>query len=568
METKKLPAGVEFFHTIRKENFYYVDKTGLIKELLTNWSPVNLFTRPRRFGKTLNMDMLRCFFEIGQDKSLFDGLAISRETNLCQKYMGRFPVIFVSLKGVSGADFAAARAMLVSLLRDEARRFLYLLKSDRLAKQDKAVYEKFFDEEMTDDMICNSLRILSEFLCRHHDQKVILLIDEYDVPLDKAYHGGYYNEMTALIRNLMNQTLKTNEHLFFAVLTGCLRVSKESIFTGLNNVKVHSITDAAFDEYFGFTDTEVQEMLACYGASDRYDLVREWYEGYRFGRQDVYCPWDVINYCYDLRMDQNASPQLYWINTSGNDIIRKFIRRTKGVSQRRDIETLIEGGTVSKKIRQDLTYAELENSIENLWSVLFMTGYLTQRENSPSTERGILSLSIPNQEIRTIFKEQIYEWFNDSIRQEPQKLTEFCSLFSKGDATEIEKKFTELLSKTISIRDTSVRKSMKENFYHGYLLGLLCCMDDWAVTSNTESGDGYRDIMIEIEDSMTGIIIEVKYAENDRLEEQCANALRQIEEKHYEQFLIDEGYTTILKYGIACYRKRCRVVCFAKPQRQ
>ncbi len=565
MKMKKLPVGIDNFSKLREQDFYYADKTGLIRDLLTNWSEVSLFTRPRRFGKTLNMDMLRCFFEIGQDRSLFNGLLISKDEELCREYMGRFPVIFISLKGVSGANFAAALEMLRTAIGMEAQRFSFLKDSPNLEDSQKELYRRMVEIgpegfAMSDSILISSLHLLSDLLSAHYAQKVILLIDEYDVPLDKAYTAGYYDEMIVLIRGLMNQALKSNENLLFAVLTGCLQVSKESIFTGLNNVKVHSIMDAAFDEYFGFTDAEVKEMLAFYGASDRYDSVREWYDGYRFGSREVYCPWDVINYCYDLRINRDAGPQPYWINTSGNDIVRKFICRTKGLSQRRDIETLIEGRSVQKKIRPVLTYSELEDSMENLWSVLFMTGYLTQREAPADADHGILTLAIPNQEIRTIFKEQIYEWFHDSVTREPQKLAEFCALFPKGDAAGIEKMFTAFLSKTISIRDTSVKKSMKENFYHGYLLGLLRYMDDWAVTSNAESGDGYCDIMIEIEDSMTGIIIEVKYAENDRLEEQCANALRQIERNHYEQFLTEEGYTVILKYGIACYKKRCRVV--------
>ena len=558
MNTKRLPVGVEFFETIRKEDLYYVDKTNLIKELLSDWSAVHLFTRPRRFGKTLNMDMLRCFFEIDGNRELFEGLNISRETEIYEQHMGKYPVIFISLKAVSGENYLKALAMLKGLISREAIRHGELLNSDKLTDEEKKVLLDMRGNQMEGDLLESSILNLSKLLCKHYGKQVILLIDEYDVPLDKAYNAGYYEEMIVLIRNLMNQALKSNENLFFAVLTGCLRVSKESIFTGLNNVRVHTITDTTFDEFFGFTDEEVRNMLVYYGCSDRYSLVKEWYDGYRFGKAEVYCPWDVINHCYDLRNDRNSRPKSYWTNTSGNDIIRRFVARTKGVAQRREIESLIEGGTVRKKIRQELTYADLYSSDDNIWSVLLMTGYLTPRDE-PSDENE-LTLAIPNNEIRLIFKDQIYEWFNESLKHESAKVAEFCELFRKGDAEGIGRQFSDLLSRTISIRDTNVQKSMKENFYHGYLLGLLRCMDDWYVRSNAESGDGYCDIVIEDEYNLTGILIEVKYAENDRLDEQCANALRQIESKNYEQFFRDEGYTRIMRYGIACYKKRCKAV--------
>lgn len=563
MKSKMLPLGTDSFLKLRENDFYYVDKTLLIKELLTNWSEVYLFTRPRRFGKTLNMSMLRCFFDIGMDTSenrtFFDGLAITDEAELCEKHMGKYPVIFVSLKEINCLDFPAARKKLAEILHFEIERHQYLIESTTLSDYDKKTYLDMLECKSDDDIESN-LYVLSKLLYRHFKQKIVLLIDEYDVPLDKAYHAGYYDEMIILIRNMLHQVLKTNEYLFFAVLTGCLRVSKESIFTGLNNIRVNTISDVAFDEYFGFTDEEIKAMLAYYGLSDQYQTIKEWYDGYRFGNTDVYCPWDVINYCCDLLQNPNAQPQAYWSNTSGNDIVRKFIYKTQNIVQKREIEALIAGETVQKRIKQTLTYPELDSSLDNLWSVLYMTGYLTKCGESTGEYNDIFTLEIPNREIRMIFKEQIYEWFHDTVRKDPSRLENFCNLFPAGDAPEIEKQFTGFLMEYISIRDTNAEKARKENFYHGYLLGLLSYMGDWGVSSNIESGDGYCDIRIEIPNRSIGIIIEVKYAENNRLDEQCEKALQQIEDKNYEQSLLDEGYTTMLKYGIACYKKRCRVM--------
>lgn len=563
MKSKMLPLGTDSFLKLRENDFYYVDKTLLIKELLTNWSEVYLFTRPRRFGKTLNMSMLRCFFDIGMDTSenrtFFDGLAITDEAELCEKHMGKYPVIFVSLKEINCLDFPAARKKLAEILHFEIERHQYLIESTTLSDYDKKTYLDMLECKSDDDIESN-LYVLSKLLYRHFKQKIVLLIDEYDVPLDKAYHAGYYDEMIILIRNMLHQVLKTNEYLFFAVITGCLRVSKESIFTGLNNIRVNTISDVAFDEYFGFTDEEIKAMLAYYGLSDQYQTIKEWYDGYRFGNTDVYCPWDVINYCCDLLQNPNAQPQAYWSNTSGNDIVRKFIYKTQNIVQKREIEALIAGETVQKRIKQTLTYPELDSSLDNLWSVLYMTGYLTKCGESTGEYNDIFTLEIPNREIRMIFKEQIYEWFHDTVRKDPSRLENFCNLFPAGDAPEIEKQFTGFLMEYISIRDTNAEKARKENFYHGYLLGLLSYMGDWGVSSNIESGDGYCDIRIEIPNRSIGIIIEVKYAENNRLDEQCEKALQQIEDKNYEQSLLDEGYTTMLKYGIACYKKRCRVM--------
>lgn len=562
--TVKLPIGIDNFEKIRTAGFFYVDKTGMIKELLNNWGEVNLFTRPRRFGKSLNMSMLKYFFEYGTDKALFDGLEIAGEQKLCDEYMGKFPVISISLKDVNGRNFDAARAGMSSVIGWEALRFRFLLESDKLDSREKEIYEQLVtigkaDQSsfvMSYDVLANSLYNLSVLLHKHYDQKVIILIDEYDVPLDKTQQFGYYDEMVSVIRNMFSKTLKSNASLQFAVLTGCLRVSKESIFTGLNNPRILSITNARFSEHFGFIDREVKNLLSYYGLSEKYDVVKEWYDGYFFGNMEVYCPWDVINYCDALLADPDAQPQNYWSNTSSNDIVRNLIRRADKPSAMREIEQLIAGESVAKEIRQELTYRELYDSIDNLWSILFTTGYLTQ---AGKPDGDVFQLRIPNMEIRKIFTTQIYKWFQESAEKDGETLNAFCEALKNGDAPEVERQFHEYLKKTISIRDTSVRKSKKENFYHGILLGLCAYKDSWAVSSNRESGDGYSDILIEDVDSDIGIVIEVKYPENENLEAGCAGALEQIEKRGYEEVLRDDGMTTILKYGIACYKKRCKV---------
>ena len=557
----KLPIGIESFEEIRTEGFYYVDKTGLISELLHNWGKVNLFTRPRRFGKSLNMSMLKCFFEIGCKKELFDGLRISAETELCEEYMGKFPVISISLKGVSGGQFETAREMLCKVITQEAMSFMFLLDSDKLSEYEKEQYRYLIKSNdksivMSDAELMNSLLILSALLKKHYDHKVIILIDEYDVPLDKAMQADYYEEMVNLIRNLFGQALKGNDNIQFAVLTGCLRVAKESIFTGLNNLNVFTITDVQFDEYFGFMDAEVKEMLEYYQCSERYNAVKEWYDGYRFGNVDVYCPWDVICYCNKLRVNPKEQPEAYWSNTSGNDIIRRFIEMANGTTKR-EIECLMAGEAIEKTVRKELTYRELYDSIDNLWSVLFTTGYLTQRGEYDGRK---YKLVIPNTEIRNIFASQITEWFQDTTRQDGTALNAFCEAFQNGNAVGVEEQFRSYLKRTISIRDTFVRKDKKENFYHGILLGLLAYKDSWIVFSNKESGEGYSDILVEIEDEQVGIVIEVKYADDADLEAACEEALKQIENKKYEERLSDAGMRMILKYGIACYQKQCKVM--------
>lgn len=557
MEKKKLPVGIENFEEIITEDFYYVDKTEMIKDLLNKWSKVNLFTRPRRFGKSLNMSMLKTFFEIGCDKALFDGLKIAEETMLCENYMGRFPVVSISLKGIEEKDYQTARNLIVKVINEEARRLQFLLESSRLTSKDKELFSGLLEKEMDNETLVFSLRELSELLHKHYGEKVIILIDEYDVPLAKANEHGYYDQMTMLIRNLFEQTLKTNDSLYFAVLTGCLQVAKESIFTGLNNPKVLSITTVRFDEYFGFTDSEVKDILCYYHLEEKYEQIKSWYDGYHFGNVDVYCPWDVISYCDELTDDRDAEPKDYWSNTSSNDVVKHFIERMDKNETTEEMEELMSGATVSKEIHEELTYQGLYDSVENIWSVLFMTGYLTYR-GKPKGK--IYHLTIPNMEIRNIFKEQIMRLFLRGVEKDGEQLNAFCDSLQKGNAADVERLFTEYLSRTISIRDTFVRKKYKENFYHGILLGILGYKKGWYVKSNEESGDGYSDILIKIQSLGIGILIEIKYADKGELDKACNFALKQITQKGYAEKLTEEDCHIIFRYGIACYNKRCRVV--------
>ena len=554
---KKLPIGIENFEDIRKEDFYYVDKTGLITELLHNWGAVNLFTRPRRFGKTLNMSMLEHFFSLNGDKSIFEGLEISKETSVCEEYMGKYPVIFVSLKGIDARNYEMAFQMAVQIIKRVPAKVQYLLEGDILSEQDKAEYRKLLDDNMSEAVFCNSLRVLSELLEKYHGTKVILLIDEYDVPLAKAHANGYYDQMISLIRNLLGEALKTNNSLKFAVLTGCLRISKESIFTGLNNLKVLTIADERFDEYFGFTDKEVKELLEYYGVTEHYEAVKRWYDGYQFGNVGVYCPWDVLNHCDRIRSSPDVQPENYWINTSSNDAVKRFIQKSANAATKREIENLVAGGVITKEIHQELTYPEIYETVDNIWSLLFTTGYLTQRGKAEGRQ---MKLAIPNREIRDIFETQIMEFFKENVKKDGEMLTRFCDALQKGDAENVEKLFAEYLRKTISIRDTDVRTEMKENYYHGILIGILGVKDRWGISSNREMGEGYADILAEPDTGDLGIIIEVKYAHDGDLDGACKEALKQIEYTRYEDDLADDGVENILKYGIACYKKRCKVV--------
>ena len=556
---KKLPIGIENFEEMRREDFYYVDKSHVIEQLLTQWGKVNLFTRPRRFGKSLNMSMLQSFFEIGKDKTLFDGLRISDNQELCEKYQGKFPVVSVSLKGINGATYEEARRFLIKTINEEARRLSVLSDSTELDETDHELLTQLKKKEMTNDSLVYSIRELTELLEKHYGSKVIVLIDEYDVPLAKANENGYYDEMVLLIRNLFENALKTNNSLKFAVLTGCLRIAKESIFTGLNNFKVYSITDKSFDETFGFTDAEVRELLRYYGQEKYYETVKEWYDGYRFGNVDVYCPWDVINFCSDHLADPGLEPKNYWANTSGNSVISHFIDSVGKPQKltRMELEQLVNGGIVQKEINFELTYKELYSSIDNLWSTLFMTGYLTQR-GEPSGNR--YNLVIPNREIRNIITNHILKMFKENVKDDGKTVSDLCDALLNQNPEKVELIFTEYMKKTISIRDTFARKPTKENFYHGLLLGILGFKENWSVMSNRESGDGFGDILIRIEDEDVGIVIEVKYADDGNLQEECEKALQQIIDIRYTEALEQEGIHTIIKYGIACYRKKCKVL--------
>lgn len=558
----KLPVGIENFQEIRQLGFYYVDKTKMIEHLLSQWGKVNLFTRPRRFGKTLNMSMLRYFFEIGTDPTLFDGLFISQNKELCETYLGKFPVVFLSLKNVDGLTFEEARYRLTELIAKEAERFGFLADSDRLSENEKKMYQALTalsDGRYTMDelLLVSAIQTISQLLYRHYGQKIILLMDEYDVPLDKAFQHGYYREMVSLIRGMFGQALKTNDFLYFAVLTGCLRVSKESIFTGLNNLKVLASTDARFDEYFGFTDEEVKILLEAYHLESHMEETKEWYDGYHFGNADIYCPWDVISHVDRLCGEPTAAPQAYWINTSGNDLVKRFIEKADKTT-RDEIEALIAGGLIEKPIRPELTYDEIDNSINNLWSVLFTTGYLTQ---AGRTEQGDYRLRIPNKEVREVYKLQIQEWFRDTVLQDTEPIRAFLQAFTDGNAKEIEARLTKILGNMISILDTKARDEEKEIFYHGVLLGLLRCNFDWSVKSNVEAGDGFADIIVEPESPDAGIIVELKYSQTfSGLESACERALAQIRDRRYAEYLKGEGRNEILACGIAFCKKRCRVV--------
>ena len=562
---KKFPIGIDGFEKIRTNDFYYVDKTLFIKELLQNWGEVNLFTRPRRFGKTLNMSMLKCFFETGRDPALFDGLKIVQEKELCEKYMGRFPVIFISLKSVGGLQYDSAVAALRTVIGNEAGRFRFLRESPMLDEADINSYNQLVNVDakgssryaIPDDALIDSLKTLSQLLEKHYGQKVILLIDEYDVPLDKAFQKGYYDEMVSLIRSLFDNALKTNDSLYFAVLTGCLRISKESIFTGLNNPKVHTISDVRYDEYFGFTNADVDELLEFYGLSAYKDTIKGWYDGYHFGDTDVYCPWDVINYCDELLAAPNTPPKNYWANTSGNDLIRRMLKNAS-LTTKNEVEELLNGGQITKRIKQELTYREVDDSIENVWSVLYATGYLTGMHVEQEAA-DIFRLWIPNGEIRKLFYELVEDWFREVTRSDTARISRFCEAFPAGDTDTIQEMLGDYLWDSISVRDTAVRRNMKENFYHGMLLGLLQSQDSWLVKSNAETGEGYSDISIQTPERV-GIVIELKYADDGNLEKACREALKQMEEKKYAQGLKRRSMKKIIRYGIAFYEKECMVV--------
>ena len=559
-ESIKLPVGIDDFEKIRKNSFYYVDKTKLIEQLFSNWGEVNLFTRPRRFGKTLNMSMLKSFFEIGADPALFEGLYISGNRKLCEEHMGKYPVIFLSLKNVEGLNFEAAKYQMLELVAKEAGHFDFLTQSENLTESDKGRYcalTTFLNGRyaMDEDLLYGSLQTLSELLYKHYGKKTVILIDEYDVPLDKVFQHGYYREMVALIRAMFGKALKTNDALEFAVLTGCLRVSKESIFTGLNNFKILSITDSRFDEQFGFTDQEVRELLAFYQVENRFDETKEWYDGYHFGNVNVYCPWDVMNHVDRIKDDPKARPEAYWINTSGNDLVKRFVDKASKTT-RNEIERLIAGESIEKQIRLDLTYDEIDNSINNLWSVLFTTGYLT---HAGISDEGAYRLVIPNKEVREVFKLQIQEWFKKSIFSNTEQLQNFWKAFEESDTDGIEKYLNRVLSNSVSVFDTKSKNGEKESSYHNLLVGILTGNADWLVKSNVEAGEGFADIIVETDDPDAGIIVELKYVKEFKdMEQACQNALEQIKDRRYEEYLLNDDRRDILIYGIAFCKKRCK----------
>ena len=552
MVSKKLPVGIENFEEMRKEDFYYVDKTGLIIDLMNGWSKVNLFTRPRRFGKTLNMSMLKSFFEIGGDKSIFDGLVVSNDKVICDRFMGQYPVVFISLKGVDGLDFKTAYEALCQIIVDEAARLRFLVDSDKIADDEKKFLEKLINERYDASDIRKSMQMLCRLLEKHYGQKAILIIDEYDVPLDKAFHHGYYAQMIDIIRAMFGAALKTNDSLFMAVLTGCLRVSKESIFTGLNNLKVHSISDEKFDEYFGFTDAEVRKMLEYYGLESHYSDVRKWYDGYRFGGQDIYCPWDVINYCYDACSSAHAQPKAYWINTSGNEMVRRLISRGTDGTTQMDIERLIAGETITKTLNENLTHNEIDANIENIWSLLYMTGYLTA-VGYPNGRQ--YELRIPNMEVRQIYMEQVLDWFKGRAAAQSDKLTGLYEAFESGSADAIKEYLDEQLLDTVSYYDAH------ESFYHGFLLALLSTCANWRVSSNIETGKGRSDVVVERKDRKIGFVVEVKDVKDyEKLDAMCDAAMKQIEARDYTAILRRYRVKTIWTYGIAFWEKECKVV--------
>lgn len=561
-ESIKLPVGIDDFEKIRKNSFYYVDKTKLIEQLFSSWGEVNLFTRPRRFGKTLNMSMLKSFLEIGADSALFEGLYISRNKQLCEEHMGKYPVIFLSLKNVEGLNFEAAKYQMIELVAKEAGHFDFLTQSENLTESDKGRYcvlTTFLNGRyaMDEDLLYGSLQTLSELLYKHYGKKTVILIDEYDVPLDKAFQHGYYREMVALIRAMFGKALKTNDALEFAILTGCLRVSKKSIFTGLNNFKILSITDSRFDEQFGFTDQEVRELLAFYHVENRFEETKEWYGGYHFGNVDVYCPWDVMNHVDRIKDDLKARPEEYWTNTSGNDLVKRFVDKANKTT-RNEIERLIAGEAIEKQIRLDLTYDEIDNSIDNLWSVLFTTGYLT---HAGISDDGVYKLVIPNKEVREVFKLQIQEWFKKSIFSNTEQLQNFWKAFEEGDTDGIEKYLNRVLSNSVSVFDTKSQNGEKENSYHNLLVGILTGNADWLVKSNVEAGEGFADIIVETDDPDAGIIVELKYAKEFKdMEQACRNALEQIKDRRYQEYLLNDDRRDILIYGIAFCKKRCKVM--------
>ncbi|MCD8122274.1 MAG: ATP-binding protein [Clostridiales bacterium] len=550
MEKRKMPIGVEDFTEILTQGFYYIDKTGMIRELLENWGKVNLFTRPRRFGKSINMSMLKCFFEIGTDPHLFDGLEISRHKELCEAYLGQYPVISLSLKQVNGFTFEEAQTQLWSVITEAAEQLDYLQDSGILNARDR---RKLYDLSEGKGNQQEGLRLMSRLLWKHYGRKVIILIDEYDAPLQKAYENGYYDEMVRLIRQLFGYALKTNESLYFSVLTGCMRVSKESIFSDLNNPKLYTLLDDRCDEWFGFTDGEVRQLLDSLGLGEYYETVRDWYDGYQVGQSGIYCPWDVINYCDQLLSDSDKTPKNYWANVSENAIVYQFVEMADETT-RSDLEVLSEGRFVDREISSELTYQDMGNNIDNLWSVLFTTGYLTQHGRN---EDGTYRLAIPNREVRSIFDQQLKKWFLTKVEG---GLKELYQAIDSGVAETIEERINACLVESVSFMDGGNTEVQKESFYHGLLLGMMKGRRGWIVKSNREAGNGRADIILIDRFQNAGIIMEVKVAgRSAALEEKAQEGLRQMEDRRYDEYFLGYDIARISKYGIAFWQRKCRV---------
>ena len=556
---KALPIGVENFKDIIESGYYYIDKSLFIKELLDMKGKVNLFLRPRRFGKTLNLSMLRYFYEDTGDmkkneenKSLFHGLKIMEQGETYTEHMGNYPVINLTLKSAKQPGFESAYSKLRKAIADEFQRHQYILADGKINEEDKKLYQKIADRKAEYDDYSGALEFLSKCLYQATEKKTVILIDEYDVPLENSYFRGFYEEMVDFIRSLFESALKTNDYLQFAVITGCLRISKESIFTGLNHLKIISILDQRYSEHFGFTEAEVRQMMAYYGVESRFPMMKEWYDGYAFGSTEVYNPWSVINFMYDLYADVNAFPHPYWINTSSNDIIKDLIaradRETKG-----QIETLLAGGTLDIQVHEEVTYGDMHSNGENLWNFLYFTGYLTKESEYFKGKYIFLKVRIPNIEVMTIYENTILNWLKDMIKKE-----DFHDLYramEEGDAQRMTDILNGQLFRTISFYDSA------ENFYHGFLTGILSQSENYLVKSNRESGNGRSDIMVK-SPSLRGrsFIVEVKVSDSiDDLEKDAEMALQQVYDKRYMEELRAEGYRKIDCYGIAFYRKDCEV---------
>ena len=560
-QKKKLSIGIENFTKLQTEDFYYVDKTMLIKELLDNWAEVNLFTRPRRFGKTLNMSMLQYYFEDKRDQFtgekidnsyLFEGLNIKAEGEKYTKYMGKYPVINLSLKSAKQPTYKMAYESLIDEIMKEYRRHNFILNSDKLLQSEKKIFLDISNGEAKEIEYAKSLQFLSSCLEKYFGSKTIILIDEYDVPLENAFFEGFYDEMISFIRSLFESALKTNPSLEFSIITGCLRISRESIFTGLNNLNIISILNNRYAEYFGFTAEEVEELCDYYNIQEKYETAKKWYNGYTFGHKNVYNPWSVVKYIYDVLGDSHVFPTSYWANTSSNSIVKSLIERADDITKG-EIEALIEGKTIEKPVHEDITYDDVYDNLDNLWNFMFFTGYFKKisERMDENTQEKFVELAIPNLEVKYIFRTKILKWFNEKIKSEDLSIL-YTSIIN-GEVDVFQKEVNRLLKKTISFNDAY------ENFYHGFMIGLLSHMDGYIVKSNRETGDGRCDIYIKpLSIFDKAVIIEMKVCDKPKeLFTKPQDALQQIEDKKYAYELNESGYEDIIKYGMAFYRKDC-----------